>query len=186
MIVYNKTNVDPNQITDKLIKISRKNLIIRSLLGFAAVLVGLITFIIVYLTTKDNTNQIISYLVMGVGVIYIIYNLFMFIKAPKNVLKANEDICTYGAVYNYKFRESYMQIEYLSNGKKGKFQFDYKSIKRFYEYDDYFEIRFKSSDMVIVEKSGFNNEKEIEIFISNVKKGNNKIKIRNKEVKKDV
>lgn len=186
MIVYNKTNVDPNQITEKLIKLSRKNLLLRSLIGFGAILVGLITFIIVYLTTKDNTNQIISYIVMAVGVIYVAYNFYMFIKAPKNVLKANEDVCTYGAVYNYKFRESYMQIEFLSNGKRGKYQFDYKSIKRFYEYDDYFEIRYKSSDMVIVEKCGFNSEKEIEIFISNVKKGNKKIKIRNKEVKKDV
>ncbi len=185
MIVNNKTNIDSQQIKTKLIKLSRKNLLIRSSIGFAAILVGIITFVIVYLTSKDTTNQIISYIVMAVGLIYVVYNFYMYIKAPKNVLKANEDICTYGAIYNYKFRESYMQIEFLSNGKRGKYQFDYKSIKRFYEYDDYFEVRFKSSDMVIIEKCGFNSEKEIEIFISNVKKGNPKIKIRNREVKKD-
>ena len=62
--------------------------------------------------------------------------------------------------YDFTFKEKSVDIIIINSGKKKKINYSYLDFKKIYEYDDLFEIRLQSKEVLLCLKDGFENDKE--------------------------
>jgi hypothetical protein len=176
MVAQNQTTLNPDKAYNILLTTTRKNINKRYIHGGVIALAGLM---IILIAAFQDSNKAL-YMSFGsvfvaIAIIYSIYNLVSYVKAKKNVLVTNKNICENGITYNYKFKEQSIQILCFEGTKRAKLDYKYDSLKKAYEYNDYYELKFKGYEVLYVFKSGFNNPKDEEFFRINLSKNKKKI-----------
>lgn len=185
MVVENKSVISKEKAYESLYASSKRNLVKRYIYALLLVVVG-IGIIVYSLLVKSESQS--SMIVFGgtftaLGIAVAVYTLISIIKAPKDIRKQNPSICEYGVTYEYRFREQGCDLVLNINGKKSKGTYPYTEFKKVYEYEDSFEIRLASSQVLYALKEGFQNERMIEFFKKNLQT-NKKLKIISKIEKK--
>ena len=99
-----------------------------------------------------------------------VYNIIMLSRLPKDVQNKNPEVIRDGVTYDFTFKEKSVDIIIINSGKKKKINYSYLDFKKIYEYDDLFEIRLQSKEVLLCLKDGFENDKEkmMDFFIKNV------------------
>lgn len=172
MIAENTTTLNPDKAYNILLSTTRKNINKRYFHSLMVAIAGVAIFIIGFHSQKLYIS--FGAVFMAIAVVYAIYNLVCYVKAKKTVLVQNKEICENGIVYNYKFKEQSIQILAIEGNKKNKLDYKYYSIKKVYEFDNYYEIKLKGYEVLYVIKSGFINNNE-DIFKININKNKKKI-----------
>lgn len=178
MVVFNRSEISKEKAFDALYQSSKRNLnkrYIYALLLFLAG-VGIVIYSLVGVQTQGTSTTVLGGIFSSLGIAVAVYTFIQIQKSPKDIKKQNPDICEYGVIYEYKFREQGCDLVLNVNGKKAKGSYTYQEFKRVFEYEDCFEIRLDSSQVLYALKSGFENERMIGFFRKNLST-NKKLKI---------
>ena len=183
MIVQNKTSLSGEEAKKILIRSATKTFDSKYIFA-AIVLIFGIAILIFGIVREETPLLIFSAIFAAIAVGYIVLIFVGKRKGPKEVIKNNEDICTNGVTYQYKFHENSLKVEVSTFGGKAKrIEYEYEEIKFITEYDDGYELQFENV-MLYVSKDGFENERMIEFFFKNMRLHKKKIKIKNRCGKK--
>jgi hypothetical protein len=183
MVVQNETSLTGDETKKILIRSATKSFDSKYIFA-AVVFVFAIAILIFGLTRKETPLLIFSAIFAFIAVGYIFLIFLGKKKGPKEVIKNNEDICTNGVTYQYKFHENSLKVEVSTFGGKAKrIEYSYEEIKTITEYDDGYELQFENV-MLYVAKDGFENDRMIDFFFKNIKLHKKKLKIKNRCNKK--
>ena len=183
MIVQNKTSLSGEEAKKILIRSATKTFDSKYIFA-AIVLIFGIAILIFGIVREETPLLIFSAIFAAIAVGYIVLIFVGKRKGPKEVIKNNEDICTNGVTYQYKFHENSLKVEVSTFGGKAKrIEYEYEEIKFITEYDDGYELQFENV-MLYVSKDGFENERMIEFFFKNMRLHKKKLKIKNRCGKK--
>ena len=182
MVAENKTILNPDNAYNILLSTTRKNINKRYIHAGIIALAG-IMIIAIALANEKSRALYLSFgaVFVAIAIAYSIYNFTCFIKAKRKVFETNKEICENGVTYNYKFKEQSIQIFCFDGQKKSKLEYKYDNLKKVYEFEEYYELRFKGYEVLYVFKSGFNDPKHEEFFRINI--GKNKKSIVAKKTK---
>lgn len=177
MVVNNATTLDKDKAFNILFKSAKNSTITKFIFASVMILLGTPLFIL-GLITNESLYITCGVLFLSFGVAYLIINIINIIKLPKKIKNNNQEICENGITYYYKFKEQSINVECKTQTRTAKEVFNYKQLKRIFEYNDYYELRLENYEILYVYKTGFENKKMIEFFIKNL--SINKKKIKNK------
>lgn len=172
MIAENVTNLNPDRAFNILLSTTRKNINKRYFHSLMVLIAGIAIFIIGFHSQKLYIS--FGAVFIAIAIVYAVYNFICYVRAKKNVLIQNKEICENGISYNYKFKEQSIQILTTEGTKKNKLEYKYDSVKKVFEYDDYYEIKLKGYEVLYVFKSGFAYKGE-DAFKINLNKNKKKI-----------
>lgn len=181
MIVNNTTFVDKEKAFQTLVRTGKKNIYTKYIFAFIMLIIGVI-LLVFGIILNESLYSTCGSLFAAFGVAYIIVNIINIIKLPKKIIANNKEICENGITYNYKFKEQSIYVECKTLNRTAKATYNYKDLKKVYEYDDLYELVFDGYEVLYVLKNGFENERMIEFFIKNLTINKKKIKNRMKEV----
>ena len=173
MVVNNKTVMSKEDCYKVLMHTSKKDYINKSWLIILIAIVG-IPVLVIGLYQKETMYIVMGSIFIALSFAYLIVTLINIRRIPKMLKAKNEDVLTSGATYTYSFRESVVEMEIATNGKKNKLKIFYTEIKRINEFDDHYEIRFSNDFIIYVSKKGFAEKKLEEFFRSNITKTDKK------------
>ena len=107
MVAQNQTALNPDKAYNILLTTTRKNINKRYIHAGVIALAG-IMIILIASFTDSNKALYMSFgsIFVAISLAYAIYNFITFIKAKKNVLTNNKEICENGITYNYKVYKS--------------------------------------------------------------------------------
>ena len=175
MIINNNTVLSSeeaiNYLADSMSKTYKKKFI------YAAIflIIG-VSLLAISLILQQQELIILAAIVCAVAIVYIVFNIVDMSKIRKKVLINNPDVAEKGAKYSFQFRENSVKIFSTIGDKNKKTELSYQFLKAIYEYEERYELVFNETDVVIVLKSGFENNKYEEIFRKNITTEKRKIK----------
>lgn len=159
MIVHNISNISGKDAKKALVDSARrmivKNyiyLVLATALGLPLLIYGIVTL----------NSQFISMgaIILAFALCIFIYIQILYIRTPKDIEKKNQDVIRDGIIYDFSFKERSVDVIIMNSGKKSKANYNYYDFKKVFEYDDHFEIRLISKEVILVLKDGFEGDKE--------------------------
>ncbi len=174
MIVYNKTNLSASDATNLLVKTS-KNEYLKKFIFVALIIAAGIPIMIYGLVNKNTIYISFGAIFVAFAIVLLVFNVVMMRKIPKVVKEKNPEVCEYGINYEFKFREHSVIIVATSDNKSTKLEYSYNILKRIYEYDDKYQLKFQGDVTLFVDKNGFQDKKMEEFFRKNISTSNRKI-----------
>ena len=128
MVVNNVTKISATQAYKLLEKSGKKSQLMKIVI--ALLLIGSGLFILIDgIITKDSTFISMGCLFTAIGIGYLVMALLNLARMKKLIFKNNEDICTYGVRYIFKFKEQSIQITTETNNKSSKIEYKYDNVK---------------------------------------------------------
>lgn len=171
MVVVNHTKISGEEMKSLLTYSAKKAIMKRYIMSLVVILFGLGIFIYSLLEKIGQISPslvIFSALFVAIGVAYLIMSFIQSKSLPKKLYKENQMLCDFGADYTYTFKENSMRCENRSNGQLTKFDYSYTKLKKVYEYENRYELRFEEEMVAYVYKNGFSEQKMVDFFISNI------------------
>ena len=182
MVVQNKTSLSGDEAKKILIRSASKSFDSKYIFASVVLVFG-IAILIFGIVRQETPLLIFSAIFAFIAVGYIFLIFVGKRKGPKEVIKNNEDICTNGVTYQYRFHENSLKVDVSTFGGKSKrIEYEYEEIKTITEYEDGYELQFENV-MLYVSKDGFESERMIDFFFKNIKLHKKKLKIKNRCVK---
>ena len=169
MVVHNISNITGEQAFHSMLQSGKRN-ILKNYIYFAIAFAIGAPLTIIGFVRRDSQfitmGAIFILFTLAVGV----YNIIMLSRLPKDVQNKNPEVIRDGVTYDFTFKEKSVDIIIINSGKKKKINYSYFDFKKIYEYDDLFEIRLQSKEVLLCLKDGFENDKEkmMDFFIKNV------------------
>lgn len=182
MVIHNETTFTSEEAIAELISISKKYYIKRFYFPIVLALFGIIILIIVSLEGNKTDTYIIGSIFLVLSLVFVILNIISLIRVPKLVKKKNPDIEAYGMVNSFVFKEESLFITVKVGSSVRKQESSYAQLKKIVEYEDRINFIMHTNTMHICKKSGFKNQKEMEVFFYGLSKHNTKIK---KKIRKE-
>jgi len=177
MVVYNKTSISSEEAEKILVKSTKIDYSKKFLFSLFLIAAGTPVMIVGFL--NNNTIYItFGAIFIAFAIVLLGFNFIQFTKIPKVVKEKNQEACEYGVNYDYRFKEHSVYLIVTSNDRKNKYEYPYTTLKRIYEYEDKFELKFQDNVTLYVNKSGFENQRMIEFFKKNIQTSKKKIKSR--------
>jgi hypothetical protein len=180
MVVHNVSNITGEEAYNSLLQGAKRNLNKNYIYLGLGLCLG-VPVMVVGLVEKNALTISMGAIVTAFLLAIAVFIVVMLIRIPKDIKKKNKAVVENGVSYDYQFKEKSCDIIVSNNGKKKKLSYIYLDFKKIFEYEDYFEIRLVSKEVMLVKKEGFTEEKEkmIEFFKKNLS-SNQKLKIVNK------
>ncbi|MBE6137559.1 MAG: hypothetical protein E7176_04105 [Erysipelotrichaceae bacterium] len=177
MVVYNKTELNKEEVFASLVRQTRRQQLSKFILSAIVLICGLI--LTIYGSLNEDSNYAgVGYALLAFGMMYLVLAIITIIKAPKNVSKQNEEILNDAMIYDYTFKEHSFQVNITTGGKITKLPYKYENIKKLYEYENRYELKLTDNLILFIYKNGFTAERAEEFFKKNL--SINKKKIINK------
>lgn len=177
MIVNNKTEIDAQTATKLLVDSTKKEYVKKFYFAIFLLAAGL-PIMIYGLVKKEALYITFGATFIALALVFSGYNLITMRKIPKVVKEQNENVCEYGVIYDYKFKEHSVIINASSNKKNTKYEYGYTSLKKIFEYPERYELKFISNVTLYVDKKGFTEKKMEEFFRKNISTSKKKIKLK--------
>lgn len=177
MVVYNKTSITSEEAKRVLIKSSKIEYSKKYVFSIVLILIGIP--VMIYGFYQNNTIYwVFGSIFIAFAIVLIAFNTYQMFKIPKVVYEKNAEVCEHGVAYDYRFKEHSVYLIAKSNDRTTKFEYNYNHLRKIYEYNDRYELKFQDNVSLYVSKSGFENEKMEEFFRKNVTTSKKKIKVK--------
>ena len=177
MVVYNKTSITSEEAEKILVKSTKIDYSKKFLFALFLIAAGVPIMVLGF--ANNNTIYItFGAIFIAFAIVLTGFNLVQFTKIPKVVREKNQEACEYGVNYDFRFKEHSVYLIVSANDRKNKYEYTYDQLKRIYEYEDKYEIKFVNNVTLYVDKAGFENKKMEEFFRKNIQTSKKKIKLR--------
>lgn len=173
MVVKNKTILTKEEVITEVTSTAKRDYTSRYILSLVCVVFGVLLLILGLSNTDSSTNTF-AYIFLAIGIAYIVLTLIQSARLPKKIRKEHEN--DEGITFEFLFKEQSANITILENGKRKKIEYPYIEFKRIIEREDSYQFRVDQC-IIVAKKSGFENKRMEDFFVSNVKK-NKKAKIK--------
>ena len=177
MVVNNNTDITKEEAYSLLIDSTSNEYKKKFIFNAFVAIVGT-PLLIVGLVNKNTMYIVFGAIFLAFALVLGGFNVVSMFKIPKTVKEQNADVCEYGISYSYRFKEHSVILIAKTNGKTTKYEYNYSLLKRIYEYDDKYQLRFQDNLTLYVYKSGFENQKMEVFFRKNISTSKKKIKLR--------
>ncbi len=167
MVVENKTELSKDECFQILNKNAKNEYLKKIWVMIIIFLIG-IPVLVVGLVNKETMYIIMGSLFIALSLGYLIMTFVNIKRSPKQIYARNKEICEFGAVYEYKFRENIAEIIIKSGNRTNKLKLDYTDIRKIIEFDSNYQIKFSDEFVIYVDKKGFLTKKHEELFRKNI------------------
>ena len=174
MVVNNKTHLSGEKIHEVLNSAAKKNAFSRIMYILVIGVCGL-AILVTGLIVKNRTFILMGGVFTAFSFVYLLFCVLSYSRNKKKIILENSSLLDEGIDYDYTFKEKSIKIIAIEPEKRVKKDYDYKDLKKVYEYDEYFELIFRDTLIAYVSKDGFDEPKMVEFFKRNL--NINKIKI---------
>lgn len=175
MIVENTTILSGKEAQNMMIRSSK------TIDLYKIILIILIIGCGIYLLISGIIAQDTGYTSLGgffvaIALVYILSIVISNKKLPKKIYDKNTEICDLGIKYIYKFKEQSVMLKGETVNKSFKVEYKYDEIKKILEYEDGYELKLSTDQILFVKKDGFSSPRMIEYFVKNLTLNKKKIK----------
>ncbi len=177
MVVYNKTSISSEEAYNLLVKSSKIEYSKKYIMSIILILIGIPIMVIGFY--QNNTIYVtFGAIFIAFALVLIGFNFVQMMKIPKVVKEKNPEVCEYGVLYDFRFKEHSVYLIAKTDTRSTKFEYNYNLLKKINEYEDRYELKFQDNVTLYVNKSGFENNKMEEFFRKNISTSKKKIKLK--------